>query len=96
MLRGNTGDFGVPADCAHSGFLTSKDWEYDPDNNEFVRVEDSDGTFLKRFRRDMDYMKRTGDSIPCLHEDMEKNLPEGQKGQAHAIACPCPKCNPRC
>lgn len=64
---------------------------------DIVNIEDDSlGTFIKRFRRDMIYMERTGDSIPCLHEEMDKSLPPNQRGGPHMLACPCPKCNPRC
>jgi hypothetical protein len=32
----------------------------------------------------------------CLHELLERSRPPNQKGKAHMLACPCPKCSVRC
>ena len=32
----------------------------------------------------------------CLHEAIERSLPESQKDGAHNLVCTCPKCTPRC
>lgn len=42
-------------------------------------------------------MKLTEESEDaCLHDALERSLPENQKGGTHLLACPCPKCSPRC
>lgn len=48
-----------------------------------------------------EFMEITRDMDPeergqCLHEALEESLPENQKGGAHMLSCPCPKCTPRC
>lgn len=32
----------------------------------------------------------------CLHETLEESMPRNHKGDAHMLACPCPKCSPQC
>lgn len=32
----------------------------------------------------------------CLHEALDEHLPPNEQGGARLLACPCPKCSPRC
>lgn len=56
----------------------------------------------EEFQREMDAMARIrramkdDTDLPCLHDAVERRKTPNHKGGAHMIACPCPKCTPRC
>lgn len=47
----------------------------------------------------MDELQRIqerSESMDCLHEQLEESRPSNHKDEPHMLACPCPKCTPRC
>lgn len=77
-MIGDTGDFGVPTDCCHTGFFNNSDWEI------------KDGEFVESL--DTGEMGLGLEDKGCLHEALERSKPINQKGGAHGLVCNCPKC----
>lgn len=38
----------------------------------------------------------TTPEMPCLHEELERQQPANHRDGVQMLACPCPKCSPRC
>lgn len=71
----------------------------DETTNDFTNTSDPWGggdEDVIRYSRPKRADQLTGRDEPCAHEQLEKSLPENQRGGPHMLVCNCPKCRPIC
>ena len=98
MSGGLTTYVGQPPECAIcQGQTVIGDGNIIPENNLF---EDDDGRKnyeeVKELMNKLESFDELTEDSNCLHEKLEESKPSNHKGEAHMLACPCPKCSPRC
>lgn len=75
------------------------------DSNIFEALDEAETEQMKEVNElldemdEMEEVRRIQEIVEeheCLHEKLEESRPPNHKGEPHMLACPCPKCTPRC
>jgi len=93
---------GAPVNSGTIGFVNGPMW--DIEDGVWVRndgnarkslFDEADKETIDKLSRGLDIDRTSIESIGCIHDQLERDIPDNMKGQPHALSCPCPKCSPR-